>query len=122
DTATALCFSGLVCRASRGFAGSTGTIFNWKPFQYCGKIAYGIYVYHLFMPVLLTSIFGRFHATYPEQGLLNFLLATGATLIVASLSWHLSEQPINNLKRYFSYEPSRSPRAAFEYTASAGES
>ncbi len=105
DTSTALCFSSLVSAASRGFRGRSGMLLEWKPLVYCGKIAYGIYVYHLFMPGLLASIFIRFNAIYPEKGWLNFSLGTAATLIVASLSWYLFEQPINNLKRYFSYKP-----------------
>src|SRR5207237_5984131 len=95
DTSTALCFSSLVSAASIGFRGRAGTLLEWKPLVYCGKIAYGIYVYHLFMPGLLASIFVRFNAIYPEKGWLNFFFATAATLFVASLSWYLFEQPLN---------------------------
>jgi peptidoglycan/LPS O-acetylase OafA/YrhL len=122
DAATALCFSGLVYRASTGFRGWVHAIFECKPFLYCGKIAYGIYVYHLFMPLLLASIFGRFNMKYPEQGVLNFFLATGATFIVASVSWYLFERPLNNLKRHFSYKAASKPSVTFEYKASIGRS
>ena len=74
-----------------------------QPFLYCGKITYGIYVYHMFAPDILRTMLSFFGATYTAQGWLNFTFVTLATVATASLSWHLFEQPINGLKRYFSY-------------------
>jgi peptidoglycan/LPS O-acetylase OafA/YrhL len=105
DTTAALCFCWLVSAAGTGFRGWTGRLLESKPLLYCGKITYGIYVYHLFMPLLLTEIFTMLGARYPGPGWLNFTLASMATLIVATVSWYLFEQPINNLKRFFAYSP-----------------
>jgi peptidoglycan/LPS O-acetylase OafA/YrhL len=103
DTTAALCFCWLVSSAGAGFRGWVGRFLESKPLLYCGKITYGIYVYHLFMPILLAEIFTMLGARYPGQGWMNFTLATLATLVVATVSWYLFEQPINNLKRYFAY-------------------
>jgi peptidoglycan/LPS O-acetylase OafA/YrhL len=105
DTMSALCFSWLVSSAARGFRGPVGAILKSKPILYCGKITYGIYVYHMFAPLILVKVFSLFGATYSAHGWLNFSFVTSATLITASLSWYLFEQPINSLKRYFSYKP-----------------
>jgi peptidoglycan/LPS O-acetylase OafA/YrhL len=121
DTTAALCFCWLVSGAARGFRGRIGTVLESRPLLYCGKITYGIYVYHLFMPVLLAEIFTRFDAKYPAEGWINFSLATAATLIVASLSWYLFEQPINNLKRYFSYRKPEAESAPALYDADVND-
>ena len=73
-----------------------------------GKISYGVYVYHPFMPLFLKFIFGKLGVAYDhESGWLNFALSSTATFAVASLSWYLMEKPINDLKRYFSYTGNR---------------
>ncbi len=112
ETTAALCFSWLVSSAARGFRGPVGAILKSKPILYCGKITYGIYVYHMFAPLILVKIFSLFGATYSAHGWLNFSFVTSATLITASLSWYLFEQPINSLKRYFSYKPLTASRPA----------
>jgi peptidoglycan/LPS O-acetylase OafA/YrhL len=117
DTAMALCFCWLVSAAASGFRGRIGALLESGPLIYCGKITYGIYMYHLFMPVLLAKIFSLFGAKYPGLGWLNLMYATVATLIIASLSWYLFEQPINNLKRYFSYRSGRGKSLPAEYDA-----
>ncbi len=94
----------LIHRASIGFPGDVGRFLEWKPLIACGKISYGIYVYHLFIPVLLPPIFQFFHIAYPQNIYLLTAIFVVVSLIVAALSWHFFEKPINNLKRYFPYE------------------
>jgi peptidoglycan/LPS O-acetylase OafA/YrhL len=94
-------FCWLVSSASRGFNGIVGNLLEFNLFVYLGKITYGIYLYHNFVPKLLSVIFGIEY----DKSLLHFILAVVVTLGIASLSWHLIEQPINNLKRYFKYNP-----------------
>jgi len=61
---------------------------------YMGKISYGIYVYHFFVPYLMRGIhFPYVRLTYP------FI-----TIILAMISWHFYEYPINKLKRHFEYK------------------
>ena len=76
---------------------------SWKPIAYLGKISYGLYLVHLFTWELGSSL----ARTLPplallKPSLMRFLL----TAALASLSWHLYESPINNLKKHFPYERS----------------
>lgn len=64
---------------------------------YLGKITYGLYVYHYFMPWVFQSLRIRDHWYNP---MLYFI----STVAAASLSWHLFESPLNNLKKYFEYK------------------
>ena len=76
--------------------------------RYCGKISYGLYVYHNFIPWLIRNFQGT-ETKYKIEGvawlsgvsfntwqsqLLNIVLLVS----IASLSWFLWEKPINNLK------------------------
>ena len=109
---TALFFGWLVHKTAIGFRGIPGKLMQAKPLLYCGKISYGIYVYHLFMPWLTGRIFTKLHIPYPEHHGVQFLLLTSATIVVATCSWYFFESPINNLKRYFEYRataPRKSP-------------
>jgi peptidoglycan/LPS O-acetylase OafA/YrhL len=63
---------------------------------YMGKITYGLYVYHYFMPYLYKTLFNLEGMKYAP---LYFI----TTVAVASLSWFLFEQPINNFKKWFPY-------------------
>ncbi len=105
-TVTALFFVWLVARAAQGFGGVAGIILELKPLVYIGKISYGIYVYHCFIPVIVPRIFYYLGLPYPSSLSMQLVLKIMATLIVAVLSWHLIEKPINNLKRHFGYKKS----------------
>jgi peptidoglycan/LPS O-acetylase OafA/YrhL len=96
-------FCWLVSSASRGFEGIVGRLLEFDLLIYFGKITYGIYIYHNFVPGLLSPILRQFGTEYSKTSLLHFILSIVVTLLIASLSWHLIEQPINNLKRYFKY-------------------
>ena len=103
DLAASLVFTWLVGSASLGFKGFKGKFLTFPVFSYLGKISYGIYVYHYFMPLILVSVLSRFGYELHVPSLTNFILSSLFTMIVASLSWHWLELPINNLKRYFQY-------------------
>jgi peptidoglycan/LPS O-acetylase OafA/YrhL len=108
DLLAALILAWLVSSAGMGFKGITGAILDIPALRYLGKISYGIYVYHFFVPLLLIRIFQYLGVPLQVPGSLNFLLSSALTIALASLSWHLIELPIINLKRYFEYEPSSS--------------
>lgn len=103
DFAMALVFCWLIDSATRGFMGITGAILESRPMTYLGKISYGIYVYHPFMPSMCKYLFEKAGISLPG-GWFNFSIYAAATLTVSSLSWYLIEQPINNFKRYFQYD------------------
>jgi peptidoglycan/LPS O-acetylase OafA/YrhL len=83
--------------------GLVGYLLEAKPLLYCGKISYGIYVYHNFMPVAALEFCVRFHLAYPQQPGASLVIFGILTVLVATLSWVLFEQPINNLKYGFRY-------------------
>lgn len=65
-------------------------IFNNKIAVYLGQIAYGLYLFHALVTFeLMPRLFG------PEYFYIKGLIGT---LVLAILSWHLFEKPINQLK------------------------
>jgi peptidoglycan/LPS O-acetylase OafA/YrhL len=96
----------LVIGAADGFAGLPARLLENRAVVYLGKISYGMYIFHMFMPAVLlrlhyaldlpTMIRRDFYFRLP----IYFAITVGA----AALSWHLLERPINNLKRHFPYE------------------
>ena len=87
-----------------------GELLAWAPVVYIGRISYGIYVYHLFMPVILPDVpawFGLGSAEYLPG--IYFIWYSGISVLVASSFWYLFEAPINRLKRFFPYKLPREP-------------
>lgn len=103
DLAMAVFFAWLIFSAANGFKGIAGKFLEWGPVTYLGKISYGLYVYHPFMPHLWEFIFKKFGLPYVRDGWPSLLLSSVSTLLVASLSWRFMEKPLNDLKRYFNY-------------------
>ena len=101
---SALVFCWLIGGAARGFGGA---LLEFTPLIYLGRISYGLYLYHLFMPSVVGPLSRRLGIDYWDGGLLNLALSSGAALIVAALSWHLLEAPISNLRHRFRPECSR---------------
>jgi peptidoglycan/LPS O-acetylase OafA/YrhL len=102
----ALIFVALVAWGAQGMSGWVGKFLGWRPLVYIGKISYGMYLYHAFMPVVGPRLFGflGLPAFYQRfDGTLN----TALTIALASASWHFFEAPINRLKERFSYAGER---------------
>ena len=89
-----VCFWIIAKVSSPGFSGIAEQILSGRVFAFVGKISYGIYVYHHFMP----WIFERLHI----HGASYLYLPT--TILIAYLSWQFFERPINDLKNKFTYE------------------
>ena len=77
-----------------------------------GKISYGVYLYHLFVPELWMWINQNFYnwgidlffnKAMPEavKPYWLFVQEFAFLLFLCSISWMLIEKPINNLKKYF---------------------
>ena len=78
---------------------------QWPPFVFIGKISYGIYLYHTFIPGYLDTFFnyfGRDRSNFNE--ILTFLIDFSVLILLSSISWYLIESPINNLKKRFSFK------------------
>ena len=69
---------------------------------YGGKISYGMYIYHLFMPFVYYYIASKTKHEIPNLGIL-FVVLYIATFVLAHCSWVLFEKPINDLKKKFPY-------------------
>ena len=107
DLSMAFLFVWLVSRAAHSFTGPVGALLEWKPINYLGRISYGVYVLHAFMPVVLFYFLKWSHFPLPENSVVRFLVLVAMSIAVASASWHFLESPINNLKRYFEYDGPR---------------
>lgn len=100
-TGLVLFFGWLVITAARGFGGPVGAVLQSKPMTYLGKISYGIYIYHFFAPRIVNAL--GIEASLPG-GLGGRLAAYSAiTLLIATVSWHAYEAPINRLKQWVPY-------------------
>ena len=93
----------VILKASqKGFSGLTKKILENKIIVHAGKVSYGMYLFHLFIPSLYDFI-GTFvniklnneYASTVIHGLITFLLA--------HLSLRYLETPINKLKSRFEY-------------------
>lgn len=109
--AISFCSVLLIGETIDGFKGLPGVILNNPFFKYLGKISYGLYVYHNFIPWLMRCMRGV-EKEYPLPIFIGKMswLSGGPVLItvefvvlifIASVSWYLYERPINNLKKYF---------------------
>jgi len=104
DFFLAMFFCWLVAQAGRSFSGPLGTLLETRSLVYVGKISYGLYVYHPFMPRVTQYIFEKAGWAFTPHGAVDFVVSTVLSLAVSSLSWYLMEKPINDLKRFFEYE------------------
>jgi len=80
--------------AVRNSGWAVGRFLQWEPLRYIGKISYGAYLYHNFLRLIPLEI---------EDPYVKFLLLSILSLGLASLSWHMLEEPLNRLKRHFPY-------------------
>jgi len=103
DLLLAMFFVWVIHKAAVGFGGLLGYVFETRPILHCGKVSYGIYLYHNFLPAEVHTFCQRFGLAYPQLPLWRFILLGTLTIAIATLSWICFEQPINNLKRGFRY-------------------
>ena len=78
----------LTLMSARGWTGFMGRIFDSPILQYIGRISYGIYLVHNWMPDIVEKIFGplpKYQATP---------IVVGLTFGVCALSWRFFEQPL----------------------------
>ncbi len=107
-TITALFSVWLIGMASRGFRGVLGHLLASPPMVYIGRISYGLYVLHMFVPHLMDWLIPN--RTWALPGTWSALwLYTAISIVLATVSWYAFEAPINRLKKYFEYVSKQRP-------------
>jgi len=89
----------IISGMSLGYKGILKKIFENKFLMYLGKISYGMYLFHKFIPVIYARSGFAEISNLPIR--LSVYLAM--LIILSSLSWYLLEKPVNSLKKYFAY-------------------
>ncbi len=101
-----ICFW-IVGRASHiPFTGFFQKIIEHKVVLFTGRISYGIYLYHVFVPEIFRQVFQYFHLAFPYQEhsvLVNTPFYLAATFLLAILSWVFVEKYMMRLKTRFGY-------------------
>ena len=69
-----------------------------KPFNYLGKISYGLYMYHLIMMYLFTLWISSTEITGLIVIPIYFGLSVSGTILISALSYQLIEKPLLKLK------------------------
>jgi peptidoglycan/LPS O-acetylase OafA/YrhL len=105
DFAASLIFTWLVSTAAIGLGGIVGRLMTVPLLMYLGKISYGIYVFHYFVPLMVFPVFEALKIPLQVPGVSNFIVSGMLTIALAALSWRVLERPINKLKRHFEYSP-----------------
>ena len=103
DLFLALTFCSIIYSASKGFKGFLKPLLESRPLMYIGKISYGVYVFHPFVPTLIPPFLATLGLRYVSHEGLDFVFFTLITVVLASFSWFILEKPINYLKRHFAY-------------------
>jgi peptidoglycan/LPS O-acetylase OafA/YrhL len=129
DFAVALPCAWLVSRAATGLGGVPGRFLELRPIRYLGMISYGLYIYHYVLQSALprlATLAGHPHlldVLAPDRHLTVWypVFYASATVVVASVSWHAFEGPINLLKARFEYRrpPAVEPEIAAAEVAAA---
>lgn len=103
--------------ANKGYRNGFGRFLEHPVTRYLGKISYGIYLYHLLIPFIFWRIYNLvsaylLHKRGVDSGGLTIFLVNPAvsfclyfmlTVLFASASWYVLEQPFSKLKSYFRY-------------------
>jgi len=99
---------GMVYMTARGVDGPIGRLLEWGPLVYLGKISYGLYVLHFFVPMMTKRAieWGGLSMTDVMSPYAYFMLNLLVLVVLSSLSWHFFEKKINDFKNYFPYVPS----------------
>ncbi len=76
-------------------------ILESAPLRYLGRISYGLYVYHYGIIAICIALVRKYELGFSLRSPQMFLMAMGATLLVATVSFYLLEKPMIDLKDKF---------------------
>jgi peptidoglycan/LPS O-acetylase OafA/YrhL len=83
------------------YKGIMKQILEHKMVLYFGKISYGLYLYHFFVLYIGNLLLDKYNILSSVE--LRALIFILLSMLIASLSWYLIENPINKLKNRFTY-------------------
>lgn len=89
----------IIDKAIDGYKGIIGNILEAKPLVLIGKISYGLYLYHMFVPHISNYFLHDFNFSSEIYAIIN----TTLLIVISLISWFLIEKPINKLKNKFEY-------------------
>ncbi|HAY34128.1 MAG TPA: hypothetical protein DCY06_08315, partial [Bacteroidetes bacterium] len=82
----------MVSKLSLGAKGFWKLILENKFIMYIGKISYGMYIFHTFIP----AIYKALNIPPANSLFLMFVIYFIMLLIISTVSWYILEKPINN--------------------------
>ena len=85
--------------AANGYKGLTGKILGNPVLIFLGKISYGLYLYHNFIPMIYKAL----GLPVVNNIYLNFFVQIILLIFISAISWFMIEKPVNRLKKYFAY-------------------
>ena len=100
-TGLVLFYGWIVVSAAKGFGSAASAVLRFKPITYLGKVSYGIYIYHFFAPRIVSALGIEDSLDSGVAG--RLAVYSAVTLMIAAVSWHAFEAPINGLKRWVPY-------------------
>ena len=99
DSFIAILFALLIHRAAKSRQDTTGRFLQFQPFRYIGKISYGVYIYHPFVPHLITGFITLVGIQEEASNGVKIIAAYLVSFGIAAVSWKLFERPLLSLKR-----------------------
>ncbi|MDR5881990.1 acyltransferase [Caballeronia sp. LZ032] len=109
------CIAALVCAVACSRSAMLLACLEWKPLAALGKISYGFYLYHGFMPDFTRN--ARVAAMFGPSGMpawahaASFAASFLLTLMLAGLSWRFIEEPVLRLKNRRPAQENRPPES-----------
>lgn len=95
-------FFAIAVAARSGFKYVAAYILEHRFVAYVGKISYGMYIIHLFIPSLYYWLFPKLGISLSNK-FTEFVFLYLLTFGIAHLSWTYIESPVNRLKNRFGY-------------------
>ncbi|MGZ3862608.1 MAG: acyltransferase family protein [Bacteroidia bacterium] len=89
--------------AQNKFESTAKKILENKFIVYSGKISYGLYVFHLFVPAFFWEFLSNKAGMQITNKYTAFIVFYFITFAMAHISWKLMEKPLNDLKSKFPY-------------------
>ncbi len=112
DTLVALVVGSIVLGSATGMSNVAGRLLESAPVVYLGRISYGMYLWHLFVPLIFYKVYHRFGIEI-DDGMPLRLAWVVATFALSVVSWHLFDAPVQRLKRWLPYQrPQERPAPA----------